>query len=201
MAFGLQGESGNRMMKKLFLSLLLCLMSPGYAATSNAADQLLHHGLLHNILPYGPLDDTIWISAASRESLQADRPEKAVRENGEVIDIHFLAFFQFHDPPESGYSIKVRGWNGNDNSYVNSSATLVSNGENSFVYTEHSDRPLSDFSGTKGHGILRIIDTDTAELTDVRRLADGSESTSVITLHRVDNSLSEHLGQLGPPAQ
>ena len=188
-------------MKKIVLALLLGLLSLGHMGTSNAADYVLDRGLLHEILPYGPLDGTIWMSTASRAQLQTDRPEQATRDKGAEIDIHILASFEVQNPLESGYSIKVNKWKKSGNPDVNKSATLVSNGENSFVYTEHSSRPLSDFSGAKGHGIFRIIDKDTAELTDVRQLADGSAQTSVTTLHRVDTRFGSPIAATRPPAQ
>ena len=188
-------------MKTFLVMVLLGLLSLGPAATSNAADQILDRGHLHEILPYGPLDGTIWMSTASRERLRNDHPGKAARENGTEISIYILASFEFLTPRERVYSVKIDDWSRGANSHVSNSATLVSNGENNFILTEHSPRPLSNFSGTKGHGLFRVIGKDTAELTDVRRLSDGSAHTSVTTLHRVDPNLGSRAHQIRPSAQ
>lgn len=173
-------------MKKCFMILLLGLMSLGHVGTSNATDRILGRGSLHDILPYGTLDGTIWISTANREQLKNDRPGNVTHEKDTQMHIYFLVPFDFQAPRESGYIIKVNWWNRSANSDMSKSATLVSHGENSFIYTELSGRPLIDLSGRKGHGVFRFIDSDTAELADVRRLADGSTSTTMIRFHRVD---------------
>ena len=173
-------------MKKFLLSLLLCLLSLGHAATSNAADESA---------PSRSLDGTIWMSTESLDLSQDDHLAKFTRNMGTDIVIYFW------NADRDGYIVKVDRLNAGPNTNFNTHAHLISNGKNSYIYQEVYPRPLTDFPSRKGHGIFRIVDANTAELTDVRRLRDGSVHTFVIKLHRLDTRFGRPVAQTRQPAQ
>lgn len=173
-------------MKKFFSSLLLTLLVLSHTTPSNAADESA---------PGRSLEGTIWMSAESLELSQANHLAKFTRNMGTDIVIYFSHSY------EDRYSIKVDRLNAGPKTDFNTRAHLIPNGKNSYIYQEWYPRPLTDFPGRKGHGIFRIIDTHTAELTDVRRLRDGSAHTFVIKLHRLDTRFGSPVAQTRPRAQ
>lgn len=159
-------------MKQLFIVLIVGLLSLSQATKSNSAGKIDHRNSLNG---------SIWVSADSHDRSPIGPPGKIPHEKGTEIHVYFLV------PLEDGYLIKVSWLNKNTKSDVRRSAILVSAGGDDFIYKELHPRPISDLSDNKkGHGIFRIIDNDTAELTDVRRRADGSTHTFVFRFHRVD---------------
>ncbi len=173
-------------MKKVFLSLFLCLTSLGHAATSDASDESA---------PSRSLKGTIWMSAESLDLSGDDHLAKFTRNMGTDIVIYF-----WHSYGDR-HSAKVDRLNAGPNTDFNTGASLIPSGNNSYIYQEDYPRPLTDFASQKGHGIFRIIDSDTAELTDVRRLHDGSAHTFVIKLNRLDTRFSNPVAQDRPPGQ
>ncbi len=173
-------------MKKFFLSLLLALLVLGHTAPSNAVDESA---------PDQSLEGMIWMSAESLDLSQANHLAKFTRNMGTDIVIYFSHSY------DDRYSIKVDRLNTGPKTDFNTRAHLIPNGKNSYIYQEWYPRPLTDFASRKGHGIFKIIDTHTAELTDVRRLRDGSAHTFVIKLQRVNTRLGSPVGGTLPPAQ
>ena len=172
-------------MTKFFMILIIGLLILGQPRPGSARE----------IAPRGWLEGTVWISTASHERLAIDRPGKSARNNGTDIYIYFLL------RAEDTYFIDVHWWNASDKSNVSASAVLTPKGENSFSYSGAFHPPGSDDSDIQGHGMFRIIDNNTAELTLVGQLADGSSSTFVTNLHRVDIKLFTPLAQSSLPAR
>lgn len=173
-------------MKKFFSSLLMALLVLSHTTPSNAADESA---------PSRSLNGTIWMSTKSLDLSQANHLAKFTRNMGTDIVIYF-----WH-ADRNGYTVKVDRLNAGPKTDFNTSAHLIPNGENSYIYQEWYPRPLTDFPGRKGHGIFKIIDANTAELTDVRRLRDGSAHTFVIKLHRLDTRFGSPVAQTRPRAQ
>lgn len=174
------------MMKTLYFSLLLCLMSLGHSMTSNAANESV---------PSRSLEGTIWMSAESHDLSQLSHLTKFTRNMGTDIVIYFSNSY------DGRYSIKVDRLNAGTKTDFNTRANLTPNGNNRYIYQEWHPRPLSDFSGRKGHGIFRILDAHTAELSDVRRLRDGSAHTFVIKLQRVNTLSGSPVARTRPRVQ
>ncbi len=173
-------------MKELFLWVFLSVMTLGYAATSIASD---------GSAPSRSLKGTIWMSAESLDLSGDDHLAKFTRDMGTDIVIYVWSTYS------DSYSVKVDRLNVGPKTDSNMLAHLIQNGKNSYIYKEVHHRPLTDFPSRKGHGIFRIIDSNTAELSDVRRLDDGSAHTFVIKLHRLDTRFSNPVAQNRPSGQ
>ncbi|MEM8743024.1 MAG: hypothetical protein AAGF14_00140 [Pseudomonadota bacterium] len=173
-------------MKKVCVALMFGLLVLAQPAASIAAEE---------IVPRDSLKGTIWQATDSHDRLTIDQRGKIERKEGKDIYIEFL------DLADEVYAIKIHWWNVAAKINVLEYAVLVPGTANNFSYTEALHPPNSGFPGIQGHGTFRIIDQNSAELTQVGRLVDGSASAFVTTLKRVDKAPEISVPQTYPPAQ
>ena len=173
-------------MKKLLMTLMLGLLILTQPTASIAEDE---------IVPWDSLKGTVWLASESHNRLSINQLGKISRDKGQHVYVQFL------DLADEVYAIKIHWWSTSAKINVVEYAVLVPSTPNSFSYTEATHPRDSGFPGIQGRGTFTIIDENTAELTQVGRLLDGSASALATVLKRVDKAPDVPVAQTYPPAQ
>ena len=126
------------------------------------------------------LKGTIWVAQSPHDRTTVTPKGEITVKQGKEIYLEFL------DLIDGVYTVKIHWWNVSHNINVVEYAVMVPRSENLFVYSETEHPEDSGFPGIQGHGSFRLIDYDTAELSQVGHLLDGSASAFITILKRAD---------------
>lgn len=143
-------------------------------------------------VPYEELAGTIWMSEAPHTRTTVSSRGAVELKEGKDIYIEFLSL------TDGVYTIKVHWWNLEVGINVVEYGVLVRDEPNEFTYIEADHPAASGFPGIAGYGSFELIDADTAEFSQLGRLADGSASAFENRLKRVDKAPEVPIPQTYP---
>ncbi|WP_421723484.1 hypothetical protein [Bauldia sp.] len=148
--------------------------------------------LADEIMPIEALEGTVWASQESHDRTAIDaNGDISLKESKDI-------YVAFGDLIDGVYTIKINWWNVEAGLNVVEYAVLLPESDNVYVYIETTHPADSSFPGIQGGGAFRVLDEDTATLTQAGRLLDGSASAFVTKLTRVEAPPEVPLAQTYP---
>jgi hypothetical protein len=148
-----------------------------------------------NIIARDALQGTIWMAETTHDRATINASGKLDVKEGKEIYVEFMELI------DDVHVIKIHWWNTSNKINVVEYGVLVPGGENHFVYSEAQHAPGSGFPGIQGQGSFRLINDNTAQLTQIGHLIDGSASAFATDLKRVDKAPEVPIPQTYPPVQ
>lgn len=153
-----------------------------------------HAAISADHVPYPSLAGTIWLSETTHTRTAISISGTLELKEGKNIYVKFL------DLNDGVYTIQVHWWNEEKNINAVEYGVLVQEEENVFSYIESDHPEGSGFPGIAGYGTFELIDANTAEFSQLGRLADGSASAFVNRLKRVSEAPEVPIPQTYPPS-
>jgi hypothetical protein len=126
------------------------------------------------------LEGTVWNAEKPHSRTTVDIHGDLAIKEGKEIYVELVEFLA------GVHTVRIHWWNLSKGINVMEYAVMVRVGENLFEYSEAEHPDDSGFPGIQGHGLFRLLDENTVELTQIGHLLDGSASAFVTTLHKVD---------------
>lgn len=163
------------MISQMRLPLSALAFSAALAALPQAA-------LGADYVPYDSLAGTVWLSQKYHTRTTINTAGEAAYKEGKRIYLKFL------EQTDGVYTVQVHWWNESAGIHVVEYGVLVQAAENEYTYIEPEHPEDSGFPGIAGYGTFELVDAETAEYSQLGRLADGSASGFVVKMKRVENA-------------